>query len=132
MKLSHEELKQAMSSKSNEELYDILYIHRGDYAAEALQVAREEFRTRQVEAPTLTNLVDSGEELREREEVPLEWSLRVVAFFFLTVCLGIPAMLAYRRYMEKGLKRKARDWARCALFGFAFYLAIFVIRLLVH
>jgi hypothetical protein len=130
MKLSQEELKQAISSKSNEELYDMPYVHSGDYTKDALEIARAEFATRKVEAPALADLATSGDELRRREEAPLGWGLRIVAFFVSTAFLGIPVLLAHRRYVERGAKRKARDWSRWAMLGFIFYFALAIVTLI--
>ena len=56
MSLSPEDLKLAMSNKSNEELYDILYAHSEDYTTDALEIAKEEFLGRKLDAPTLRSL----------------------------------------------------------------------------
>jgi hypothetical protein len=130
MKPSQEELKQAISRKSDSELYDMLHVHSSDYTADALEIARGEFVTRKMEAPALSDLAAAGAKLRRNEEAPLEWGLRMVAFFVSTAFLGIPVLLAHRRYVEQGAKRKARDWARWALFGFIFYFALSISTLL--
>ena len=124
MKLSNEELKEAISKKSDEELYDILYVHRSDYTTETIELAREQFRAREIKEPMLADFADAGSRAIEQEDAPLNWPLKMCAFLFSTVFLGIPAMLAHRRYIDAGNKRKAREWARWALFGLAFYLTL--------
>jgi hypothetical protein len=132
MSLSRDDLKRAMSNKTDEELHDILYAHSGDYTPDALAIANEEFLVRKIDAPTLSTLRTGVEELRKREEARLGWPLRIVAFFFSTVLFGIPVILAHRHYVEQGAKRKAREWGRWGLFGFAFYLALSIIGILAN
>jgi len=131
MSVSHQDLKRDMSSKTDEELHDILYAHSGDYTADALDIAKEEFLGRKIDARTLSSLGTAAEELRRQEEARLGWPLRIVAFFFSTLLFGIPVMLAHRHFVEKGARRKARDWGRWGLFGLAFYVALFIIRVIV-
>ncbi len=127
MRLSREELKKAISNKTDEELHDILYVHSGDYSPEAVEIARDEFLIRKVDAPTLESLSNAGEGLRRCEEAPLEWPLRIIAFLFSTTFLGIPVLLAHRHYVEQGSRRKAREWGRWGLYGFAFYIALSIV-----
>jgi hypothetical protein len=124
MKLSDEEVRQALSEKSDEELYDMLYVHPNDYTDDAIEIAKEEFATRNLDAPRLKELAAAGLELRQHENARLGWGLRMVAFFVSTVFLGIPVWLAHRYYVEEGARQKARDWARWALYGLLFYLAL--------
>ena len=126
MKLSSEELKQAILSKTNEELHDVLYVHSRDYTPEALEIAKKEFLARGVDADNLTQL-SSAADVRQRhvqvqEQAPLEGYLKVVAFFFSPLFLGLPMLLAFRHYAERGARRKAREWGRWAIGGFVFYL----------
>jgi hypothetical protein len=128
MSLSIGELKKAMSDKTDEELYDIL-AHSKDYTEDANEIANEEFRSRKLDAATLSSLgTGMVEEQRQREEAPLSWILSMVAFFFSTLFFGIPVILAHRYFVERGARRKAREWKQWALFGFFFYVALFVLR----
>ncbi len=126
MKLSSEELKQAILSKTNEELYDVLYVHSRDYTPEALEIAKREFLARGVDADNLTQLSSAADALQRdvqaREEAPLDAYLKVVAFLFSPLFLGLPMLLAFRHYAERGARRKAREWGRWAIGGFVFYL----------
>jgi hypothetical protein len=129
MKLpSSEELKQAILSKTNEELYDAVYVHSTDYTPEALEIAKREFLARGMDAETLTQLSGAADALQRhkqaQEQAPLDWYLKIVAFLFSSVFLGIPALLAYNYYFERGARRKAREWAGWAVGGF-FLLVIF-------
>jgi len=101
MSLSRDDLKRAMSNKTDEELHDILYAHSGDYTPDALAIANEEFLVRKIDAPTLSTLRTGVEELRKREEARLGWPLRIVAFFFSTVLFGIPVILAHRHTLNR-------------------------------
>jgi hypothetical protein len=120
-------MRLAMANKTDEELYDILYVHSGDYTTDALESAREEFVGRKLDASTLGGLCTTTEVLLQREAEPLGWPLRMVAFFFSTLFFGIPVLLAHRHYVEQGAKRKAREWGRWGLIGFAFYVTLSVI-----
>lgn len=130
MSLPPADLKLTMSNKTNEELYEILYAHSGDYTPDAIEIAEEEFRRRKLDAPELNSLGAAAENLRAQEDAPLGWPLRIVAFFFSTAFFGIPVILAHRHYVEQGSRRKAREWGRWGLFGLAFYVTLFVLRLL--
>jgi hypothetical protein len=131
MKLSSEELKKAILSKTNEELYDVLYVHSIDYTPEALEIAKREFLARGVDADTLTRLSSAAEVLQRhvqaREEAPLDGYLKVVAFLFSPLFLGLPMLLAFRHYAERGARRKAREWGRWAIGGFVFYLILGIV-----
>ena len=127
MKPSLDSLKNAMSNKSDDELCDILYVHREEFEAEAVRAAQDELERRGLNAETLTRLRGIAEEHKKFENDRLGWRFRLVAFFISTVALGIPAILAHRHYTELGARGKARDWSRWALFGFMFYLAIGVV-----
>jgi hypothetical protein len=125
MKLSSEELKQAILSKTNEQLYDVLHVHSADYTPEALEIAKSEFLARGMDADTLTQLSSAADVLQRhkqvQEEAPLEGYLKVIAFFFSTLFFGLPMLLAFRHYAERGARRKTREWGRWAIAGFFFY-----------
>lgn len=127
MDLSREDLKTAMSKKTDEELLVILSAYSNDYTPGAIEIAREELGRRKLDAPTLQCLATNIEEQQRQQEAPLGWPLRIVAFFVTTACFAIPAVLAHRHFVEKGAKRKAREWGRWALYGFIFYLALGVV-----
>lgn len=131
MSLSVEDLKQTMARKSDEELYDVVHAHSVDYTGDAIEAAQQELRSRNLDASKLSKVGTAVAEKLRQEKAPLEWRLRIKAFFISPVFLFIPTLLAHRRYIERGEKRKARDWARWAGFGFAFYvLAVIIIRVL--
>lgn len=128
MSTSVDDLKRAMAIKTDEQLYDILHGHPNDYTADAIEAAKQEFASRNLAAPVLSSLSIAIESQKRVEEAPLEWPLRIVAFFISTVALGIPVIVAHRHYVEKGARRKAREWARWGLFGFLFYFVMAVLR----
>lgn len=119
-----------MRNKSDEELFDILNVHTQDWVPEAVEAARIEFRSRGLDAPTLNIIETNAAQTREKEGAHLGWGLRLLAFFFSTVCLGIPVLLAHRHFVEKGERRKANEWATWGLNGFLFYLGLGVVRLI--
>ena len=129
MSASVDDLMRAMSSKTDEELYDVLHGHPDHYTPDALEIAKQEFNSRNLAAPTLTSLSAAVDGQKRTEETPLEWPLRILAFFISTVFLFIPVILAHRHYVDSGARRKAREWGRWALFGFLFYFVAFVFRL---
>jgi len=130
MSASIDDLKKVMANKTDEELYDVLHGHLQDYTPDALTAVRDEFASRNLPIPSLTHLSAAVEDRKRVEEAPLEWHLRILAFFVSTVFLGIPVLLAHRHYVERGARRKARDWGRWALFGFVFYFAASVLRIM--
>lgn len=117
-----------MANKTDEALYDVLHGHPDDYTADAIEAAKQEFASRNLTAPTLSTLGSVVEGQKQVEDAPLEWPLRILAFFISTLFLGIPVLLAHRHYVEKGARRKAREWARWGLFGFLFYFVVSVLR----
>jgi hypothetical protein len=128
MTTSVDELRRVMANKTDAELYDVLYRRSDDYTADAFEMAKQEFASRHLTAPTLSSLSAAVEGQKGVEEAPLEWHLRIVAFFISTVALGIPVIVAHRHYIEQGASRKAREWARWGLFGFLFYFVVSVLR----
>jgi hypothetical protein len=121
---SREELKKAMSSKSYEDLYDISYVHPQDYTSFAVEIAREQVRGRNLDSPELGILASAAEEQRRQEQAHLQWPLRISAFFLTTIGLGIPLILAYRHFVTRGAKCKAREWKQWSLLGFGFYISM--------
>lgn len=111
------------SNKTDEELYDILYIHPEDYTRAAIEAAGEEFSRRKLDAPTPNSVA----EVREKEESHLSWPQRILAFFVSSAFLFIPSLLAHRHYVEKGERRKASEWVRWAIYGFIFYCVLGVL-----
>ena len=132
MSTSVDDLKRAMATKTDEELYDLLNGHPNDYTADAIDAAKWEFASRKFAVPVLSTLSIAVEAQKRVEEAPLEWPLRILAFFISTVALGIPVIVAHRHYVEKGARRKAHEWARWGLFGFLFYFAVSILRFMLH
>jgi hypothetical protein len=128
MSTSFDDLKKVMANKTDEELYDVLHGHPDEYTGDAIDAAKQEVASRNLTAPTLSTLSTAVEAQKRVEETPLGWPLRIVAFFISTMGGGIPVILAHRHYVEKGARRKAREWARWGLFGFLFYFSVFVLR----
>lgn len=131
MNTSVDDLKRIMSSKTDEELYDILYGHPDDYTADARAVAKNEFTSRNLAPQSIENFNITVEKQKQIEEAPLELPLKIIAFFFSTMLLGIPVLLAHRHYLENGARRKAREWGRWGLLGLLFYFVIGVFRFMV-
>lgn len=126
------DLRTVISSKTDEELYDMLYVHSADYTEDAHEIARQEFGRRKPDEAKMVSLGSLAEEQRDHEEECLGWPLRIVAFFFSTVFLGIPVILAHRNFVERGARRKAREWGRWALYGLLFYVGVLVARNALH
>ena len=128
MKVSSEEVKQAILRKTDEELYDVLYVHSGNYTPEAIEIAQKEFLARRVDADTLTQFSSAAKVLQRQEqaneEAPLDGSLKIVAFIVSGLFLGIPALLVYNRYVARGARRKAHEWGTCALAGFVLFVVL--------
>ena len=109
--------------KTDEELYDILFIHPQDYTHDAIEAAGEEFRRRKLDAPA-PKIVAA---VREKEESHLSWTLRILAFFVSSAFLFVPLLLAHRHFVEKGERRKASEWTKWAIYGFVFYCILGVL-----
>lgn len=124
MSIPADSLRTAMATKTDEELYDVVSAHSADYTQEALEAAKAELASRNLDAPSLVHLDNSVAEKIRLEQEPLEWRRRITAFFISPMLLFIPTLLGHRRYVERGEKRKAREWARCAWLGFGFYVLL--------
>ena len=116
-----------MANKTDEELYDVVHGHSNDYTPDAVEIAKLQLSSRTLDAPTVSTLSTAVEGQKQLEQAPLEWSYRILAFFTSTIFFAIPVILAHRHYVEKGQRRKAREWARWGLFGFLFYFAMSVL-----
>jgi hypothetical protein len=83
----------------------------------------------------LTRLVSSlstaVEEQKQREEAPLEWGYRILAFFISTIFFWIPVILAHRYYVEKGADARHAIGGRWAIYGLLFYVALGVLKFLI-
>lgn len=121
---SREELQQEMSSKSYEELYDIAYMHPQDYASLIVEIAKEEVRGRNLDIPRLGILASAAEEQLRQEQAHLRWPSRILAFFFTTLGVGVPLIVAYRHFVTQGAKCKAREWEHWGLLGLWFYIGM--------
>lgn len=63
---SHEDLKRVMRNKTDEDLYRILYLHELEYTHEAIRIANEEFRSRNLDAATVGRIAASTRGLAEK------------------------------------------------------------------
>ena len=81
MSTSVDDLRKVMANKTDAELYDVLHGHPDDYTADAVEAAKQEFASRNPAAPTLNSLSTAVEGQRRVEEAPLEWPLKILAFF---------------------------------------------------
>src|ERR1017187_5455709 len=54
---SPEDLRQTIRAKTDEELYLLLRVHSQNYTLQALTVASEEFRRRQLDEPTMSRIM---------------------------------------------------------------------------
>ncbi len=127
MSAAYRDLLESMPNRSDAELYDILYGHRDEYTEDAIRAAEEEFRRRELPPSVVRNLECAAAARRQEEDAPLPWHLRLFAFFGCTSLAGIPAIIAHRRYVEQGARRKAREFARWSLYGLGFYAAVIAI-----
>lgn len=124
MRPTSEGFTELMSSKTDEELYDILFIHSQDYTRDATESAGAEFRRRNSETPPPSSVAADVEKVRAREEAHLSRTHKAVAFVFSTVFVGVPVFLAHRHFVEKGEKTKAREWVKWAWIGCLFYIVL--------
>lgn len=125
-------LQQRMSQKTDEELYDILS-HRKDYTPETIEVVEQELSKRNLKPPRISQLKAITKAKKRKEEMiarkPLQWPLRIILFLF---PLGIPQFIAAEYFRNKGAERKYRECWRWMIYGVIFYVAIFVIRLIIE
>lgn len=79
-----EDLADQMRGRSDEELHEMLHLHRDDWTSEALDAAEREFRKREVNPTRLVELRANTEATRRHEEVaasqPLSFPLKLLFF----------------------------------------------------
>jgi hypothetical protein len=125
--------KEAFESRlkdlSNKEVYDIL-LHPDDYREDALEAARKELASRDLEPSTTADLEGEatfkrdGEDLerRLRAEESLSGPQALVSFLFPNIILQF--LVAEFYFAQRGYARKRKEFWRWALYGLVVQLLL--------
>jgi hypothetical protein len=123
----NEELERQMRSRSDDQLYEMLYIHREDWTPEALEVADQEWKSRNLDAGKLKEVqaiaVETEREKAAIADEPLSLPQKVTFFLFnYAFCLGVVQIVtADVVFKSRGYDRKFRDCLWWMLYGWLFY-----------
>jgi len=131
------ELERRIGSRTDEDLYEMLYVHREDWTPEALAIAEREWNRRALTPERVAIVQSVGSERKQQREgvkdEPLSTNAMVLFFVFNFACgLGLLQLLmADSFYRSNGYERKFSDAVKSMAYGFAFYLAVaLILRLL--
>jgi hypothetical protein len=116
-----------MAAKTNLELYEEIF--GGEYTDQTIQAAKFELEKRNLDSVSLQKLRDEFEEEHRKKETmatePLQWPLKL-----LSLCLmGLPALLLWVHFRNKGSKRKASECWKWFMYGWVFQFLFWVIRI---
>lgn len=128
-----EQLKQHVAARTDEDLYEMLFLHREDWTPEALAIAEEEWKRRDL-TPEKLAIVQAICEERHRQRVGTKdqhLSTAPKVFFFIFnffFALGLLQLLiAHTLYKSNGYERKFKESILWMAFGSTFYGAVFLI-----
>jgi hypothetical protein len=110
-----DELQRSILARSDAELYEMLYVHREDWRSEALELAEEEWKrrnlniVRQIDAKSIVARKEN--ENKSLQEEPLSFLQKVLFFFFNYIfCFGVVQfIIADIVFNMRGYSRKYRD-----------------------
>jgi hypothetical protein len=128
-----EELERYIGTRTDEDLYEILFIHREDRTPEALAIAEQEWTRRALTPDRLTVVQAIGEERkRQREAIkdePLSTAPRVFFFVFnFAFSLGLfQFLIAHMLYKSNGYERKFKDCFKWMMYGSLCFGAVYLI-----
>jgi hypothetical protein len=129
------ELEQRIAARSDEDLYEMLFVHREDWTLEALAIAEQEWSRRELTVNKLAAVQATGDERKRQraaiKDEPLSMGPKILFFVFnFAFCLGIVQLLiADSLYKSNGYERKYRDCFKWMAYGF---LCLFVVSLMIH
>jgi hypothetical protein len=126
-----DESARKIGARSDAELYEMLFVAREDWTAEALKLADEEWKRRDLtpqkraEAQVACD-VTKGESDAINSE-PLSTGQKALFFLFnFAFCLGIPQIvLAAGTFRSRGYEQKFRDSIIWMAYGVVSFIAIF-------
>lgn len=117
----------AMSRLSDSELLKILNEDRSDYELDAIKSAEVEISKRNLSELQIKNANIENDSRRlkkaEKSKEGLNGGIKVLAFIFPGIILFIFAGL----YRADGYDRKANELKKATLYGFGFYIGIFLL-----
>jgi hypothetical protein len=120
-------LEAAMARATDEALYEILHLNRAEYSAEAIAVAEEELRRRNLTSEQTEEFRIGIERRLARAEEPLSPAGKILLFLCGLTCFGIPLAIVVG-FAFRGADRKYREGWRCIRYG----VAVAIIALVVY
>jgi hypothetical protein len=123
-------LEEAMARATNEDLFEILHLNRGEYSAEAIAVAEQEFNKRNVEPAQLEELRTGSERKRLRATKPLSLPMKVILFLCGFSCIGILALPILATVVEvsyQGADNRYRESWRWIGYGIMTIIVLLVL-----
>lgn len=124
------DFKEIMAKRSDAELIEILTKKQDEYQHEALEAAKSELESRNLSTEKIRSAeqeIESKEKaVAENANLPLETTWKILTFVF----PGIPNFLIARAIKAEGYERKWKEAWRWTFYGFGFYIALFLLALL--
>jgi hypothetical protein len=123
-----EDLIREMSRRTDEELFEMLQIHREDWRPEALEIAETEWKRRAISPERIDEIRQAIIEKYHEEKVLAEQSLSWLAGFIFLIgpllCfLGFPQIIAaYYLYHRNGADQKYKDAWKLMSYGYTLLL----------
>ena len=118
-----------MKNKSNSELLKIITELKDDYQQEAVEVAEQELKSRNLTKEELNDtkieLEKENEIIKEKANTELEGYWKVLAFIFPGIINIYVALL----FKGKGYDNKQKGLVKWTVFGFLFYFGIIILAL---
>jgi hypothetical protein len=133
-----DDLERSIAARSDEELYEMLIAHREDWTPEALGLAEQEWKRRDL-APDKLDEIRHSQEIKVREKegrahLPLSARQKLLFFIFnFAFSLGIvQIIIANLVFRSRGYEKKFVDSIIWMVYGFIAFLAAFWIPRLIY
>jgi hypothetical protein len=119
--------EEVMAKRTDSELAKIVAGPEGNYQSAALDAARKEFDKRNLSTELLVSAKQEFERdqklMDHRSGIPLGTDLKVLTFMF----PGIIQIILSGKLKDDGYDRKASELSRWTLYGFGFYVGLFIL-----
>jgi hypothetical protein len=121
-----------MADRSDAELLNILTNQRDDYQPEAIQAAEIEYKKRNLSEDQI-NIAQKeieivNEQVLEKANQKLETIWKAIAFIF----PGILLLIFSGTFKADGYDKKAKELIKWTLYGFGFYLGLFILIMILN
>ena len=121
------EFEEVMSQRTDAELLEMLNSSPGDYQPLALEVAKTEFKKRNLSKEQMLSAENVIRRKQELEYAQSNEPLSIIGKIFAFIFPRVFSTLLWRTYQADGRERKYKERLRWQLYGICFYIALFLI-----